>query len=191
MNMRQSLVALGVCAAFAGTASAQEATYVVEPTHTFPTFEVSHLGFSTHRGRFNKTSGAIKIDMTAKKGSIDVAIDTASIDTGHDKLEAHLKAEDFFNVAKFPSMTFKGNQMRFDGDRLVAVTGDLTLLGVSKPVTLAVNAFKCGPNPLSKKETCGADVSTTIKRSDFGMKTYVPAIGDDVKIAIQIEALKQ
>jgi polyisoprenoid-binding protein YceI len=188
-QLKHTLIAAALVAA-ALPVAAQEATYTIEPTHTFPTFEISHLGFSTHRGRFNKTSGTIKLDMATKKGSIDVSIDTASIDTGHDKLENHLKAEDFFNVAKFPSMTFKGTNMKFEGERLVSVTGDFTLLGVTKPVTLNVIAFKCGPNPISKKETCGADITTTIKRSDFGMKTYVPAVGDEVKIAIQLEALK-
>jgi polyisoprenoid-binding protein YceI len=189
--MKKTLIAIAILGFATTSALAQEATYAIEATHTFPSFEVNHLGFSTHRGRFNKTSGSIKVDMAAKKGAIDVVVDTASVDTGHDKLENHLKAEDFFNVAKFPTMTFKSNTLKFEGDKLVSATGDLTLLGVTKPVTLTVNAFKCGANPISKKETCGADVTTSIKRSEFGMKTYVPAIGDDVKITIQIEALKQ
>jgi len=167
-------------------------TFVLDPSHTFPTFEVSHLGFSTHRGRFNSTSGKAVLDVPAKSGSIEVVIDVASIDTGGEKLETHLKAEDFFYAEKYPTMTFKSDKLKFDGDNLVGADGALTLRGVTQPASLAVQNFKCGAHPFNKKAMCGANVTTTIKRSDFGMKYGLPAaVGDEVKIAIQIEAYKQ
>lgn len=164
--------------------------YVIDSGHTFPSFEVNHLGFSTHRGRFNKTTGKVTLDAAAKSGSLEVTIDAASIDTGGEKLEAHLKAEDFFNVAKYPTLTFKGSKFTFDGDKPVAVEGEFTMLGVTKPLKLAINNFKCGPHPFSKKPVCGAEVTGSIKRTDFGMKYGVPAVGDDIKLIIQVEAGK-
>jgi polyisoprenoid-binding protein YceI len=165
-------------------------TYVLDPSHTFPSFEVSHLGFSVHRGRFNRTSGKAVLDLPAKGGSIEVVIDVASVDTGGEKLEAHLKAEDFFNAEKYPTMTFTSDKLRFEGDNLVGADGFLAMRGITRPVSLAVQNFKCGAHPYSKKAMCGANVTTTIKRSDFDMKYGLPAVGDEVRIAIQIEAYK-
>ena len=165
-------------------------TYVFDSSHTFPSFEVAHLGYSIHRGRFNKTSGKAVLEMAAKSGSIEVVIDAGSIDTGGEKLEAHLKSEDFFFVEKYPTITFMSEKLRFDGENLVGADGSLTIRGVTKPVSLLVQNFKCGAHPFSKKAMCGANVTTTIKRSDFDMKYGLPAVGDEVKIAIQIEAYK-
>lgn len=174
----------------AGAALAAPESYTVDPRHTFPVFEVNHMGFSTQRGRFNKASGKIAIDRAAKSGSIDVAIDTASIDMGIEKWDEHMRSEDFFNVAKFPTMSFKSTKVVFDGDKLVGAEGDFTMLGVTKPVKLAVSGFHCGTNPVAKKDACGADVSTTIKRSEFGMTKYLPGLSDDIKITIPVEAFK-
>lgn len=180
---------IGALAAALPAVAAPE-NYVIDPGHTFPSFEVNHLGFSTHRGRFNKTEGKITLDTAAKTGSVEITIDANSVDTGGEKLDKHLKAEDFFNVAKFPTLTFKGSKFTFDGDKPVAVEGDFTLLGVTKPIKLTISNFKCGPHPFSKKPVCGAEVTGTIKRSEFGMKYGVPAVGDDIKLLIQVEAGK-
>ncbi len=188
--MKKQLLAAALFAAISGAAIAAPETYTIDPSHTFPGFEISHLGFSTHHGRFNTSSGQIVIDPMAKTGSIDVKIDTASIDTGGEKLEKHLRSEDFFNVEKFPAMTFKSTKLNFSGDNLVSADGELTLLGVTKPVTLRMNAFKCGNHPMNKKAMCGAEAVAAIKRSDFGMKYGIPAVGDEVKIVIQTEAYK-
>ena len=188
--MNKQVLTVLICGAISAPVFAAPETYTIDSSHTFPTFEVSHLGFSTHRGRFNNTSGQIVIDSAAKSGSIEVKIDTASVDTGGEKLETHLRAEDFFNVEKFPAMTFKSNKLNFNGDTLVAAQGELTLLGISKPVTLTIASFKCGNHPVNKKAMCGAEASATIKRSDFGMKYGVPAVGDEVKLNIQVEAYK-
>lgn len=173
------------------SAHAAPETYQIDPTHTFPNFQISHLGFSVQQGRFDKTAGTIVIDRAKGAGSINVTIETASIDTGLPKLEEHLRGADFFNVEKFPTMTFKADKLKFNGEQLVSADGNLTLLGVTRPVTLTVDGFHCGTNPLNKKAACGASVSTTIKRSEFGMSTYVPAVGDEVKITIPVEAYLQ
>jgi polyisoprenoid-binding protein YceI len=188
--MKQKLTLLWVAAAFATPALAAPENYTIDPKHTLPSFEINHLGFSTQRGRFNSTSGKITLDREAKRGTVLVTIDTASVDTGVAKLEEHLRAEDFFNVAQYPTMTFKSNNMKFNGDVPVAAEGELTMLGVTKPVTLTLTSFKCGPNPVAKKDACGADATATVKRSDFGMKYGLPAVGDEVKLMINVEAFK-
>ena len=166
-------------------------TYAIDSFHTFPSFEVNHLGFSTQRGRFDKTSGTVVLDTAAKKGSIDLTIDVTSLNMGFPVWNEHMAAEGFFNTAKFPTITFKSNKLIFDGDKVVGAEGDFTLLGVTKPVKLAVSNFKCGDHPFTKKALCGADISTTIKRSDFGMTKALPAVGDEIKIFSAVEAYKQ
>ena len=165
-------------------------SYSVDSRHTFPSFEVLHLGYSLQRGRFNKTSGKITLDPAGKKGTAEITIDAASVDTGFDKLEEHLRGEDFFNVAKFPTITFKGDTFAFEGDKVKSVSGNLTILGVTKPVTLTAAYFNCSEHPMAKKNACGGDFTTTIKRTDFGMKYAVSAVADDVTLRIQVEAIK-
>lgn len=189
MNLKTKLAAFLISAAFALPASADDA-YSVDPAHTFPNFEINHLGFSTMHGRFGATSGKIVLDSAAKSGSIDITIDATSIDTGHAKRDTHLKSEEFFNVGKFPTLAYKATKLKFDGDKLTGADGELTLLGVTKPVSLAVTAFKCGPHPMNKKPMCGANATATIKRSDFGLSAYVPAVSDEVRISIEVEATK-
>jgi polyisoprenoid-binding protein YceI len=189
--MKVKATALIISAALglsAFTASAESLT--IDPTHTWPRFEVNHLGFSTQIGRFNKTDGKIVIDAAAKTGSIDIKIDSASIDMGMEKWDAHMKGADFFNVEKFPAIYFKSSRLKFDGDKLVGAEGEFTMLGVTKPITLNVSGYRCGNHPMNKKAMCGADVTTTIKRTDFGMSYGVPAVGDEVKITIPVEAFK-
>jgi polyisoprenoid-binding protein YceI len=166
-------------------------SYSIDSRHTYPVFEVKHLGFSTQRGRFNKVTGKIVLDRAAKSGSVDVVIDVASIDMGIDKWDDHMKSEDFFHVEKYPTMTYKSDRLRFEGDKLVGVDGQLTLLGVTRPVSLQVTHFHCGMNPAAKREGCGADALATIKRSEFGMSRMVPALGDEIAIRIPIEAFKE
>lgn len=196
MSVRRTAISLAAALAplaaalLPGTALAQAKTFIIDSTHTFPSFEINHLGLSTQRGRFNSTSGKVILDMSAKTGSVEVNVDTRTIDTGLDALEKVLRDEDWFNVAQFPTMTFKGDRLRFEGDRLVGVDGTLTLRGVTRPVSLKVDQFRCAMHPLRKREACGADASTMIKRNDFGITKFpVAVLGDDVKIAIQIEAL--
>ena len=165
-------------------------SYTVDARHTFPVFEINHLGFSTQRGRFNKTSGKIVLDMAAKRGSIDITIDTASIDMGLEDWDKHMRNADFFDVEAHPSMTFKSDRVVFEGDKPVAAHGTLTLLGVGQPVKLDIANFRCGVHPFNKRPLCGADVGTQIKRSAFGMTRNLPAVGDVVRILIPVEAFR-
>jgi polyisoprenoid-binding protein YceI len=165
-------------------------SYTIDSRHTLPTFEINHLGFSTQRGRFNSASGKIMLVPSQSSGSIEVTIDTASIDMGLEAWDKHMRGEDFFNVEQFPKMTFKSTKLTFDGDKLIGAEGELTLLGVTKPVRLDVKGFACGTHPINKKALCGVDVSATIKRSEFGMTKYLPGISDIVYIEIPVEAFR-
>jgi len=175
----------------AGRAAAQE-TYTIDPVHSQPTFEARHLGFSQQHGSFAKSTGKITLDRAAKKGTVEVVIDTTSIRTYDPRLDEQMKSENFFNVAKYPTLTFKGNNVIFDGDRVVQVDGDLTMLGVTKPVSLKVANFVCGEHPMNKKSMCGAEATTTIMRSEWGMKYALPkAVSDEIKLTIPIEAYRE
>lgn len=185
--MKKTLLTASLALMIAAPAFAAD-SYTIDPRHTFPSFEVNHLGFSIQRGRFNTTSGKITLDPAAKSGSIDVTIDAGSISTGLPDLEKHLRSEEFFDTAKYPTMAFTSKKLNFDGDRLVSADGDFTMHGVTKPLTLTLDYFHCGPHPMTKKPHCGADAVATLKRSDFGISKYVPMVGDEVKIAIQVEA---
>jgi polyisoprenoid-binding protein YceI len=164
-------------------------SYVIDQAHTFPSFEVSHFGFSTFRGRFDKTSGVIALDLKRKSGAAEIVIDAGSVSTGVAKLDEHLRSADFLDVAKYPTMNFKGTKFSFDGDKLTSVDGELTIHGTTKPVTLTVKSFKCADHPMKKVPVCGADLNTTIKRSEFGVSTGSPNIGEDVTLQIQVEAV--
>jgi polyisoprenoid-binding protein YceI len=182
---------IGILAAtLACTAVAAPATYNVDSTHTYPSFEADHFGgTSIWRGKFNSTSGKIVLDKDAKTGTVDISIDTASVDTGNDKLNTHLNTAEFFDTAKIPTATYKGKLAKFKDGAPTEVQGDLTLHGVTKPVTLTIKSFKCMQHPMKKKEVCGADAAATINREDFGI-AWGKAFGFkmDVKLAIQIEA---
>lgn len=173
-------------------------TYVLDPTHTIPVFSISHFGMSTVYGKFERSSGKVVLDRAAKSGSIEVKVPTATVSTGDSKRsdgqrsrDEHLRTADFFNVAEFPEMVFKSTKLNFAGDKVESVEGTLTLLGVTKPLRLTAASFNCGPNPVSKKEMCGADLVGSIKRTDFGMKYAVPAVSDEVKLLIAVEAYRQ
>ena len=174
-----ALIALFVAApVLSGSAMAND--YMIESNHTYPSFRVPHLGISWWHGKFNKTSG----------GAVDITIDAASIDFGHEKMNAHAVKSDFFNVAEHPTITYKGKMM-FDGDSPSAVDGELTLLGNTKPVKLTVESFKCIVHPFMKKEVCGAQVSGEFDRNDFGMNKYAKGPAGQVKLSIQVEAVKK
>ena len=166
-------------------------TYVIEPSHSMPRFEYSHFGYSQQLSRFDKASGSITLDRAKKTGSIDVTIDTTSVNTGSTMFNEHIQGEDFLDTAKYPTITFKSSKVKFDGDKVTSVDGDLTIKGVTKPVTLAVNSFLCMPHPMMKKDACGATATTKVKRSDFNMGKYAPYVGDEVTMTIPVESVKQ
>lgn len=164
--------------------------YTIDPTHTWPMFEVNHLGYSTQRGRFNKSSGKITLDVAARQGSVDIIIDTDSLDMGFAKWDEHMKGEEFFNVTQYPTIRFTSDKLIFDGDKVVGAEGKFTLLGTTRPLTLRVDNFHCAPFPLTRKMHCGADISATISRTQFGMAKFVPMVSDEVKLYSPIEADK-
>ena len=165
--------------------------FAIDPNHTLPMFEVGHLGFSTQIGRFDRTSGAIELDREKKTGSVRFSIAADSINMGQAKWDDHMKSEDFFNAAKFPTITYSSDAIRFEGDKPVAAEGQLTLLGVTRPVSLKIERFTCGVNPIVKKDLCAADIVTTLKRSEFGMSKYLPGISDEVRVRVPVEAYKE
>ncbi len=187
----KKLVLFAALAASAVSAFAAPETYVTEPNHTYPRFSYTHLGYSLQLSRFDTASGTIVIDRAAKTGSVDIVIDTKSVSTGSKDFNEHIQGEDFLDTAKFPTATFKSNKLKFNGDKLVSADGELTLKGVTKPVTLSVSSFNCAVHPMFKKEACGANASTKVKRTDFNMGKYAPLVSDEVTIDIAVEAIKQ
>jgi polyisoprenoid-binding protein YceI len=177
--------------AIAGPALAQD-VYVSDGPHTQASFETGHLGISWVRGRFSAVDAKITLDRAARQGSIEAVIKTASVDTGHEARDKHVRSPDYLDVEQFPTMTFKSSRLKFDGDRIVGADGELTLYGVTRPVTLDIPYFRCIQHPANKRDMCGADARTMIKRSEFGVKRGANTpMGDEVKIAIQIEAYRQ
>jgi len=183
-------IVVAAMAALAGAgAFAAPVTYTLDPSHTYPSFAADHMGgLSVWRGKFTASSGKVVYDKAAKSGSIDVTVDMSSVDFGMPKLNEHAKSADMFDVAKFPTATYSGKFTKFNDASPTEAQGTLTMHGVTKPVTLMINSFLCKPNPMSKKEVCGADASATINRSDFGI-----SFGDkygfkqDVSLQIQVE----
>ncbi|HEV7612498.1 MAG TPA: YceI family protein [Steroidobacteraceae bacterium] len=176
-----ALVSAGVFAA--------PVSYILDPAHTYPSFEADHMnGLSVWRGKFNSSSGKVVYDKAAKSGSIDVTVDMGSINFGNAKLDEHAKSAELFDVAKYPTATFSGKFTKFNGDSPAEAQGTLNMHGVTKPLTLAINSFLCKPNPMSKKEVCGADASATFNRADFGVN-FGEKYGFkmDVKLLIQVE----
>jgi polyisoprenoid-binding protein YceI len=188
--MRQ-IVALALCAIVVGGVSAAPITYELDPNHTYPSFEGDHLGgVSVWRGKFNKSSGKATLDKTAGTGTVDVTIDVASVDFGHQEMNEHALKPDFFDVAKYPTATYKGTLTAFENGAPTAVDGELTLHGVTKPVSLKINKFKCMPHPMLKRELCGADLYGTFQRDEFGLDAGKPYGFDmQVTLRIQVEAL--
>jgi len=186
--LRQAFAILALVTA--GAAMAAPAAFIPNADHTFVRFSYDHMGLTTQQSRFNKTTGTVTYDPSARTGAVDLVIDTKSVDTGSELFNGHIQVKDFLDTAQFPTATFKSTSVKFDGDRPVAIVGDLTLKGVTKSVTLDVTSFKHGPN-MMKKDSIGANASGTIKRSDFQMTKYVPMVGDEVTLSIAIEAAVQ
>jgi polyisoprenoid-binding protein YceI len=179
------------CAAAVVSASSLAApvTYVLDPAHTYPSFEADHFGgLSVWRGKFDSSSGKVVYDKDAKTGTIEVTVDMSSVDFGMAKMNEHAKSPDIFDVAKYPTATYVGKFTKFDGATPTEAEGTFTLHGVSKPLTLKINSFKCMINPMAKKEVCGADASATLNRADYGVN-YGDKYGfkQEVKLLIQVE----
>lgn len=187
--MSKNVVLCCLAAALALPALAAD-TYTIDPEYTVPTFEVEHLGFTTQRGRFDKTEGRVVLDVAAQKGIVELTVYTNSLDMGSRAWTVHVSGPGLFNIEQYPTMTFKSDKLQFEGGKVVSADGLFTLLGVTKPIHVQVNHFACGANPLNKKAMCAGDITTTLKRSDFGMVKYIPTVSDEIKINVPVEAYK-
>jgi len=175
----------------AAPALAAPETFAVDSTHTFPRFSYNHLGYSIQMSRFDKATGTVTLDKAARTAAVDIVIDTKSVNTGSATFNEHIQGEDFLDTAKHPTATFKSTKVNFEGDKPTSIEGNLTLKGITKPVTLTVTSFHAMPHPMMKKDAIGANATTKVKRTDFNMGKYAPNVGDEVTIDIAFEAVKQ
>ncbi len=184
------VAALFLTAAAVTTALAAPVTYNIDGRHTFPRFSYLHFGYSTQISRFDKTTGTVVYDAQAQTGSVDIAIDLTTVNTGSTDFNGHLQGEEFLDTAKYPQATFKSTKVVFEDGKPKSIDGLLTIKGVTKPVTLTVTLFQAAAHPIIKKAAIGANAWTVIKRSDFNASKYVPFVGDEVRIDIAIEAIQ-
>ena len=191
--MRISFIALAAAATLAtGLAQAESATYAIDPTHTFVTFEINHFGASVNRGRFDKKEGTVQFDRAGKTGKVEISFDATSINSGTPAFDKHLQSADLFNAAQHPKITFVSDKFSFNGDKVSEVSGQLTLLGKTGPVTLKANQFNCYQSPMLKREVCGGDFEATIDRTQWGMNYGVDwGFTKNVRLVVQVEAVKQ
>ncbi len=190
--MNKHLIAASIAALIAGSAMAAPVTYNLDPTHTYPSFAADHFGgVSTWRGKFTKSSGTVVLDREAKTGTVDVTVDASSIDTGNAALDKHVKSDAFLDIDKFPTATYKGTSIRFEGDTPVEVIGTFTLHGVTKPLNLKIESFKCFNHPVLKREDCGAEASAQFDRADYGVD-FGAKYGFKMatQLQIQVEGIK-
>ena len=191
--MRKSLFALAaVTTRLAGAAQAQSANYAIDPTHTFVTFEISHFGASVNRARFDKKEGTVQFDRAGKSGKVEISFDATSVNSGTPAFDKHLQSADLFNAAAHPTIKFVSDKFVFKGDNVSEVTGQLTLLGKTAPITLKANQFACYQSPMLKREVCGGDFEATIDRTQWGMDYGVSfGMPKTVRLIVQAEAIKQ
>lgn len=185
--MKRASILVAMCL-LAEVAQALSQTYSIDPSHTYPSFETSHMDISVWRGKFNRSQGRIELDREHQQGSVDVRIDAASIDFGHNKMNEVARGENFFQVERYPEIRYRG-ELRFEGGQPVAVDGELQLRGVSRPVQLRIQRFRCLIHPLLRREVCGADATAEFDRQDFGMDYAAQYGGTRVRLAIQVEAM--
>ncbi|MGB6240924.1 MAG: YceI family protein [Castellaniella sp.] len=189
--MKKTLIAAAFLTFFAGQALAAPQTYALDTTHTFPRFSYNHMGLSKQILNFHKTSGSVVLDKAAKQAHVDITIDMASISTGFSEFDKHIQGADFLDTATYPTATFKSTKVNFDGDTPVSIDGNLTIKGITKPITLTVTSFFNGAHPMLKKDAIGANATAVIKRSEFNAGKYAPGVGDEVTLDIALEAIAQ
>jgi polyisoprenoid-binding protein YceI len=191
--MRSTLLPLATAITLlAGSLSAQAASYAIDPAHTYVTFEIAHFGTSTNRGRFDKKEGKVELDRAAKSGKVEITVDTGSINTGFAAFNKHLQSADLFDAEKHPTMKFVADKFTFNGDKVSEVSGSLTLLGKTNPLTLKATNFNCYDSPMLKREVCGGDFEGTLDRTQFGMNYGIDwGFPKNVRLVVQVEAVKQ
>ena len=183
-------VALALLALAAAPAAAAPQRYAIDPDHTYPSLEFPHMGISTWRGKFTRTRGSVMLDREARTGTVDVTIEADSIDFGHRTMNQVALSAEWLNVAAHPTMRYEGT-LRFEGDRPASIDGKLTLLGVTKPVPLRIESFRCIRHPLLRREVCGADASGALDRAEFGMTQLTADGAGKIALRIQVEALRE
>ena len=192
---RPALFALATAAASItlamGSAHAQSASYAIDPTHTFASFEIDHFGAAVNRGRFEKKEGTITLDKAAKTGKVEITFQISSITTGTPPFDKHLQSAEIFDAAQFPTAVFVGDKFSWNGDKVTEVAGTLTLKGKAQPATFKARQFNCYQSPMLKREVCGGDFEATIQRTQFGIDKYIQASSDNVRLIVQVEAVKQ
>lgn len=191
--MRSALLALAAASLFASAAQAAPATYAIDPTHTFATFEIDHFGAATNRARFDKKSGSVQFDKAAKTGKVEIELDMTSVNSGTPAFNKHLQSAEIFDAEKFPTAKFVSDKFVFEGDKLKEVTGQLTMKGKTAPITIKANKFACYESPmLQKREVCGGDFEASIDRTQWGVDYGIPyGFPKQVRLIISIEAVKQ
>lgn len=189
----KKILALALVSAVCSSAAAgaAETTYSIDPNHTHATFAFQHLGFSTFHGKVPARTGTIVLDRAAKTGRVEVEFDPGAVATGVPKFDEHLRSGDFFEVTKHSTATFKSSRLTFENDAPKEVVGELTIKGITKPVTLQVRSFHCAEHPMAKVPACGANASASIKRSDYGMTFALPAVPDEITLEIEVEAMQK
>lgn len=183
------VLASAVTTLMAAPAMAAPVTYTVDDSHTFADFSYNHMGLSQQLNTFDKTSGTVVLDLEAKTGEVDITIDTTSVNTGHEGFNEHIQGEDFLDTAQFPTATFTSTNVIFEEDTPKAVEGNLTIKGITKPVTLEITHFNAIPHPMLKKPALGANATANIKRSDFNADKFAPAVSDEVTLTISFEGI--
>lgn len=189
--MKKILAGVAFASLFAGQAFSAPQTYLLDASHTFPHFSYNHMGMSKQILRFNKTTGSVVLDKEAKHALVDVTIDMTSIDTGFEMFDGHIQGADFLDTIQYPTATFKSSKVIFEGSNPVSIEGNLTIKGITKPVTLTVTSFFNGAHPMLKKDAIGANATTVIKRSEFNAGKFAPGVGDDVTLSIALEAIAE
>ena len=190
--MRFAFFALSACLLSATAAQAETATYAIDPTHTFATFEIGHFGASVNRGRFDKKEGTVQLNKAAKTGRVELTFQINSINTGTPPFDKHLQSAEIFDAAQFPTAKFVGDQFSFNGDKVASVSGQMTMKGKTLPVTFKANQFACYDSPMLKREVCGGDFEASIDRTAFGVDYGVNfGFPKQVRIVAQIEAIRQ
>lgn len=189
--MKKTLITTLFASLFAGVAMASPQTYVLDSSHSFPRFSYDHMGMSKQILSFKNTSGTIVLDQEAKDAQVDVTIDMTSVNTGFEAFDGHIQGADFFDTANFPTATFKSTKVNFQGDQPATIEGNLTIKGVTKPVTLTVTSFFNGPHPMMKKDAIGANATAVISRTEFNAGKFAPGVGDEVTLDIALEAIVQ
>ena len=191
--MKFATLSMAAAIILGAAAPAMAASYAIDPSHTYATSEIDHMGTSTNRARFDKKEGTVEFDRAAKTGKVDISLDMSSVNSGFANFNKHLQSKDIFDAEQFPKARFVSSKFVFDGDKLAEVQGQLTLKGKTAPVTFKANKFNCYPNPmLQKRETCGGDFEAIIDRTQFGVDYGIQyGFPKEVRLVVQIEAVKQ